>query len=235
MKRYAYILFFGCSLIFTSAASPITIHQFESELIDYNVAVHSHNKKEALCLIDELIAEVDIQEDEATQTNSFLSSMYISRSYLMQNDFNQAAYATKHLIEILNNRYLTSNNKPLETLNLWLIYFQAIEIEHAVDDPMFDLLVWNEFKHLVCELQNQWIIFSSETYQSLLDSRPGIGFAKYTYYKTPVDECLENFIASLESNYQSDFQIPCDQLRHSLLNLIYIFKVPMAQLNTLNL
>lgn len=98
---------------------------------------------------------------------------------------------------------------------LWDMFDLHEEILLTVNDDKFGLLSWSEFMKMVEEMSGLWEEYKDE-YDVNAKTSHGDLAKLHQENIVKVSECLSYFEASLESAYQADFQVPCDELGAAL-------------------
>ena len=97
------------------------------------------------------------------------------------------------------------------------------EISTTVEDPMFGLYEWEEFEGMVNELSLYWTDYTHMDDEQIAGFYPKLDFGLHSKQKEKVNKCLEDFINSLESGFQDDFKLPCNELGNALKELIALY------------
>lgn len=98
------------------------------------------------------------------------------------------------------------------------------QINEIVHDPMFGLLSWKEFLSDVDLMIDYWEMYKCYSDDYIKDYRPSIKLDEHQKICNKIEECLIEFIQSLESGFQEDFSLPCDSLGLSIEELVNLYK-----------
>ncbi len=162
---------------------------------------YSHNIE----LIDEFIINVD---------NLFRALPEICDK---NNMIEMSGYSYHIMWEFRMMRYFLGHDQYSLDI-LWDMYDEYEEIVLTVHDEMFGLLSWVEFMDRVDTFSSLWDRYRETVQVSLgVESQYDVEFRTAT---EKVDECLSYFLASLESAYRTDFELPCDELGTAVKDLI---------------
>lgn len=97
------------------------------------------------------------------------------------------------------------------------------EIDDTVHDQMFGLKYWFEFEDMVLGFNSEWDAYKKLSIENVTQCFPHIVKHEHDIKIEKVEECLSFFLASLESGYRTDFEIPCDQLGSALSDLLVLY------------
>ena len=150
---------------------------------------------------------------------------------------NRLRYARSNSYELLRQlrmirRAYTSYVYPLDLL--FDTYESYQEVDYTVHDRMFGLYEWFEFKDLLILLDDNWKTYNTIDTSDLTFYFPGIDMNEHQVQKTNFDTCLTDFYKSLETGYQSKFQMPCDEMGQALRALIGQYRQNLVDKNCIN-
>ena len=106
---------------------------------------------------------------------------------------------------------------------LWQVYDQYCEIDFTISDPMLNLKSWFEFEKDVEKFNELWATYEEVPWEEIQQHFPGITQKEHSYHKQILNQCLDDFIGSLESAYRLDFEMPCEEIGVSINNLIFFY------------
>lgn len=143
--------------------------------------------------------------------------------YIQTYDYKRMKYVA---IELLFENYslrecLTYTQYPLD--DLLLLSQSYSDVNFTVRDPMMDLLEWNEFMGLVDRMVEKWNTYDCRSMEYIQDFFPSIPAKEHQLLKDKANDCLTEFLDSLNSGYSSDFEIPCDDLGNAFSDLMKIY------------
>ena len=195
---------------------------------DHDGAKHAldHIVKEWNLMVPELYKylnpTVNLEQFNRDMVN-FIVSMKISldeRDYIDLGKFSKKMlYQFKYFRE--HHTDFTSTSYPLYYILNMVEYYS--EIGETVHDQMFGLKYWFEFEDIVNAFQSEWKAFDSKSTAEIKKCFPFITNIEHNSAKEKVEKCLSYFLASLESGYRSDFEIPCDELGGALYELMVLY------------
>ena len=99
-------------------------------------------------------------------------------------------------------------------------YDAVLEIDYTVHDLMFGLRYWFEFQDLLNDLECKWNSYRSISSIELLFYNQTLNLEQHEENCTKFENCMEDFLASLDSGYQPDFKAPCSDMKEALIDLI---------------
>lgn len=96
-------------------------------------------------------------------------------------------------------------------------------IHNIIHDPLFGLKTWTEFQDEVDQLVQYWERYKCFDEDTISQSVKDINLNDHHRVCMDIETCLNDFINSLDSGFQPDFELPCDSLGQSidLLNQLY--------------
>lgn len=112
----------------------------------------------------------------------------------------------------------TSYAYPLDLLFKTYESFQ--EVEYVINDRMFGLYYWFEFKDLNKVLDVYWQTYDAVDSSELVFYYPDIDLVAHAAHKHKFQNCLNDFYDSLETAYVPGFRMPCEEMGDALLDLI---------------
>jgi len=115
----------------------------------------------------------------------------------------------------------TSYSYPLDYL--FLIHENVEEIDYTVHDLMFGLKYWFEFQDLLNSLNYTWSFYRSIPESELVFYNPSINLEEHEADCLKFESCMDAFFESLDSGYQPDYRLPCNDMKEALINLISIY------------
>lgn len=102
---------------------------------------------------------------------------------------------------------------------------QSYDLVHeAVDDPMFNLLEWFEFIELVDNMVTTFEKYNCVDNEQIFSFFPKFDDVNHERLKKKADSCLNDFIGSMDSGYQSNFEAPCDDLGNAIDQILTLYK-----------
>lgn len=153
----------------------------------------------------------------------FIISMKIS---LYERDYIDLAKFSKKML--FQFKYFREHHKsfagtsyPIDHVLNMVAYYS--EINETVHDQMFGLKYWFEFEDMVNAFQSEWQAYDAKRTEEITKCFPFIAEVEHEMAKEKIEECLSYFLASLESGYRTDFEIPCDELGNALYELIILY------------
>ena len=106
---------------------------------------------------------------------------------------------------------------------LWEAIDGYLRVEKTIHDRMFDLKEWFEFEDDVNDFICKWEYYDLQHIQSIQKHFPGINKAEHNELKERVNSCIFTLLKSFESGFQSDFELPCDELGQAYKDLLAIY------------
>jgi len=97
------------------------------------------------------------------------------------------------------------------------------DIHDIVHDPLFGLKSWMEFQDEVDQLINLWEIYKCNYEADIIPDYESLDIDKHKFICIRLEECLDDFLRSLETGFQPNFAFPCDTLGKSISELIKLF------------
>jgi len=110
---------------------------------------------------------------------------------------------------------------PLD--QLWDVYDIYKEVHYTIDDPMFGLREWAEFELLVNDLIKAWENYELIHDGQLIEYYTAIDFNAHKQTKAKISNCILELVASFESGYRTDYQLPCDELDMAFMSLFTLY------------
>jgi len=110
---------------------------------------------------------------------------------------------------------------PLDLL--WEGIDDYLEIKNTINDRMFNLKEWFEFEDDINAFICKWEYYDLQHIKEINHYFPGVKKAEHTALKDKVNGCIYTLLKSLESGYQSDFVLPCDELGFALDDLLRLY------------
>ena len=110
---------------------------------------------------------------------------------------------------------------PLDVL--WDSMDDYFEIKKTINDRMFNLKEWFEFEDDINDFICNWEYYDLKHIDDIHHYYPGIKKKQHSELKDKVNSCIYTLLKSLESGYQSDFVMPCDELGYALDDLLRIY------------
>ena len=189
-------------------------------------ALNLQNKVDQILLhwkseLEEIKLVRDINKDAQ---KSFAETVDFKMKKLFENMRNNQLHpvqkiAKEVLYEFKNARSLNQiTNYPLDDLLSMAEAYEDIEI--TVYDQMFDLQCWFEFEDMINSYIESWERYKAYKIQYIKSYFTHIDPVKHQLLKDEISECTLAFTDALVSGYQTDFQLPCDELGQSINKLL---------------
>ena len=137
---------------------------------------------------------------KAQTNNSVNSYVYVTTSVLLQDDQS----TPKNLAKTLQLMYN--------------------DLHETIHDPLFSLKTWAEFQNDVDILVQTWEAYKCLNEQEVLNANPKVNLELHRTVLVEIESCLNDFINSLDSGYQPDFEVPCDTLGRSINALTQMYE-----------
>lgn len=112
-------------------------------------------------------------------------------------------------------------NYPLDAL--LEVHATHRELTCIINDPMFGLKEWGEFMLLVAELEQTFGAYLCAEEEVIQFYFPLIDLQTNKDLSKELIECIDVFVASLDSAYTPDFELPCDMISDKLNELFTIY------------
>ncbi len=158
-------------------------------------------------LFDEFLVDVDYYIETIQSACAQSKKLNVRKySYHLLHEFRNMRECTGRRIYILD-----------EYIELYDVYE---ELHETIYDPMFGLLEWFEFKGLVEGFREKLDRINAFEEDENLEMKLYRNSDEYKFYLGNLESCFLNFEQSLESGYQSDFELPCDELGQSMRAII---------------
>jgi len=107
--------------------------------------------------------------------------------------------------------------------NLWESIDVYFEIRNTVKDRLFNLKEWFEFEDYVNDFICKWEYYDLKHFTEIQSYYPGINKAEHSQLKEKVNSCTYNLLKSIETGYQSNFVMPCDELGDALDEILRMY------------
>jgi hypothetical protein len=98
------------------------------------------------------------------------------------------------------------------------------DIHNIVHDPLFGLKSWMEFQEEVNQLTNLWENYKCIPEADIIENHENLNISDHRFISLRLEECLIDFLRSLETGFQPNFAFPCDTLGKSIHELIKLFE-----------
>lgn len=102
---------------------------------------------------------------------------------------------------------------------LWKTYDAYQQMKYIVNDPMMGLYEWNEFVGLYKDFKEEFKDYKQMSGPQFENSTRG----EYIQAIAKVEQCIAEFDIALRSAYQPNFELPCDQIGESLIELFGVY------------
>jgi len=212
----------------------ILIGKIDASIIKLNNAAKSNNAKSSQIAIKELDSIwarnkyiildkyhcSPFEEISACTMDGTIAILYM---YHDSQDYTAIKKASERLVYVFQD---IKENKKMEQDPvdlLWDTYLQYEEIHITVHDKMFGLREWFEFEGMVNGLSEELNIYNSLDFSKVQEYFPNILREKHDNQLEKVNNCFLNFVQSLESGYNDDFEWPCDELGKALYDLLLLY------------
>lgn len=106
---------------------------------------------------------------------------------------------------------------------LWESIDAYNRIKKTINDRMFDLREWFEFEDQVNDFICKWEYYDLRHINEIHEYFPGINKAKHNELKDDVKSCIVSLLESIDTGYQSNFVLPCDELGIALKKLLKMY------------
>jgi len=235
MKQLIILFLFFSSTVLLSATKEIQISfvDFDKKLIDYWYG--NFTKISRSCNIENYVAlEKEWKEIKNKlifkSSNCLIYSTFINdinNEFInIDKGYNKIAFTNN--VEICYNiqkRFAEFRNKHYKMDyaldSLWDIFYKYQEINTVVDDPLFDLLSWQEFDLLIVQLEDIKKDYTNKIY---IQKPKGLNFSDHEELMQKFNECFVHFKDSTLEAFTPDFEIPCDDLGNAILNLLLMHR-----------
>lgn len=121
---------------------------------------------------------------------------------------------------------------PLDKLLTAKLYFD--EIQYVVHDEMMGLLYWFEFQDVIEDFMQKWSEYDCVDNVTISNYFHSIDPVVHNELKERVNDCMFNFIQSLDSGNRLDFGIPCDEMGEAMQRLIWSYSDPVKTMDHMN-
>lgn len=98
-------------------------------------------------------------------------------------------------------------------------YETIAEIDYTVHDLLFGLREWFEFNDLLNNLNRDWKTYRAYSFSDLVFYNSGLEKESHEAACVKFELCQAVFMSSLESGYQSDFMLPCNEMKLAIEEL----------------
>jgi len=106
---------------------------------------------------------------------------------------------------------------------LWESIDAYSRIKKTINDRMFDLREWFEFEDQVNDFICKWEYYDLRHINEIHEYFPGINKTKHNELKDDVKSCIVSLLESIDTGYQSNFVLPCDELGEALQKLLKMY------------
>lgn len=106
---------------------------------------------------------------------------------------------------------------------LWESMDAYMDIKSTIKDRMFNLKEWFEFEDDVTDFICTWEYYDLRHIDEIRYYFPGIKKESHNALKQKLNTCIYSLLKSFESGYQSDFQLPCDELGYAMEDLFRLY------------
>jgi hypothetical protein len=110
---------------------------------------------------------------------------------------------------------------PLDLI--WDAMDAYFEIKSTINDRMFNLKEWFEFEDDVNDFICKWEYYDLRHIKEIQEFYPGINKTEHGEIKEKVNSCLLTLLKSIETGYQSNFVMPCDELGYAMDELLQMY------------
>lgn len=106
---------------------------------------------------------------------------------------------------------------------LWESIDSYNRIKRTINDRMFDLRDWFEFEDQVNDFICKWEYYDLRHINEIHEYFPGINNTKHSELKNDIKSCIVRLLESIDTGYQSNFVLPCDELGAALQALLKMY------------
>ncbi len=118
------------------------------------------------------------------------------------------------MTELVSLRDTYENSYPLD--HLWKTKLFYDDLRNIVNDPLLELLEWNEIDRLYEKLNCSWQEYEM-LFQDLIPFYfPDINQEKQRALFDSMAQCFERLRKALDTGYRPDFILPCDEIGHNI-------------------
>lgn len=126
------------------------------------------------------------------------------------------------ILSIISITSLQSQSSEVPEL-LLKIQEEYEDIHNIVHDPLFGLKSWMEFQNEVNQLINLWETYKCTFETDILRDYENLNIRDHDFLCIRLEECLVEFLSSLETGFQPNFAFPCDTLGKSIKELVALY------------
>lgn len=112
---------------------------------------------------------------------------------------------------------------PLD--HFWPMYLSYVELKAITEDPMLELLEWQELACILEDLTCMVNSYEQVAEENLTRYAPLVDEDAHKQVVNQLYECISNYQDALRTGYQSNLQWPCDQMGESLLTLLSCYSL----------
>lgn len=219
----------------TEAQDPLSKYALldQSLIALWNYA-HTQNGEKCIELANEIDEQLKTLYSNLDRTNSHQKENKKYKTYtakvilvlLHQADKKNFKNIKFFAIELLYENYslrdcFEQKGYPLDAM--MLLSESYTKVHKTVEDPMMDLLEWFEFSKQVNEMVDRWEKYNCIPNATIQKYFPHISGIQHQLQKEKANNCLNDFLGSLESGYRKDFILPCEDLGDALSTLMKLY------------
>ncbi len=203
----------------------------DQQLVRLWIASHDQDTKNASDAIDRIKEEWIILKEEIKTKNiehinikDFNKGIndYVNAlpTFLVKKKFSSLKSISYHLLYEFRSLRQCLFKTEYSMDILWESMDAYILIKNTVEDRMFNLKEWFEFEDDINEFICKWEQYDLKSIQEIQSYYPGIKKIKHSQLKQKVNSCIVDLLNSVETGYQNNFVLPCDDLGDALEDLM---------------
>ena len=220
--------------LFAQANQNLSFTDLDKHLLSLYIASVDMDRKASIAAIDEIEEEWLIVQNAINENDSEIEDIqdFLRRvdSYVLslrpchsKTDFSCLRSISSHILfEFRSLRQcLFITEYPLD--NLWDGIDAYFVIRSTINDRMFNLKEWFEFEDDVNDFICKWEYYDLKHIKEIQSYYPGVLKSEHQMLKEKVNSCTVDLLKSIETGYQSNFVLPCDELGQALNELIRMY------------